>query len=50
MTNTTPDESEPRSNINEEVLHIPQRFTTGVWPLNGLVPYPRHLLLEAIPA
>ena len=36
--------SEPGSNGNEEVLHIPQSSRAGASPSDGLVSYPGHLL------
>ena len=45
LTGTTSlGQSEPVSNGNEEVLHIPQRSRTGVKLSDGLVSYPGHLL------
>ena len=42
---TTPGQSGPGSNGNEEVLCIPQSSSiTGASPLDGLVSYPRDLL------
>ena len=40
---TTPDQSEPGSNSNEKMLHIPQSFSiTAASPSDFLVLYPRH--------
>ena len=42
---TTPGQSGPGSNGNEEVLHIPQSFSiTKTSPSDCLVSYPGHLL------
>ena len=40
---TTPGQSEPMSNSNERVLHIPQSSRTGTSPPDSLVPYRGHL-------
>ena len=42
---TTPGQSEPGSNENEEVLLIPQSSRAGASPLDGLVPHEEHLVL-----
>ena len=41
-----PSQSEPGSNDNKGVLHIPESFKTGASLLNGLVLYPGHSLQE----
>ena len=41
---TTPGQSEPGSNGNESILHIPQNSRTGASLSNGLVSYLGHLL------
>ena len=42
---TTPSQSEPESDGNEGVLHIPQSSNhTGTPPSDSLVSYPRHSL------
>ena len=42
---TSPGQSGPRSNDNEEVLRIPQSLSITVTsPSDCLVPYPRHSL------
>ena len=41
---TTPGQSGPGSNGNEEAFHIPQSSKTGASPSYGLVSYPRHTL------
>ena len=44
---TTPCQSEPRGNGNEEVLSIPQSSSiTGASPPDDLMSYPGHLLRE----
>ena len=48
---TTPGQSEPGSNGNEEVLHIPQSSTiTGASLLDCLMSYSRHSLRGAYPS
>ena len=39
---TTPGQSEPGSNSNGGVLHIPESSTTGASLSDGLVLYPGH--------
>ena len=39
---TTPGQSRPGSNSNEEELHISQSSRSGASPLDGLASYPRH--------
>ena len=46
---TTSGQSGPRSNGNEEVLHIFQHSRTGVWPSHGFVSYPGHTLGRSWP-
>ena len=41
----TPGQSGPESNDNEGVLYIPQSSRTGASPSDGLMSYPRHLLI-----
>ena len=40
----TPSQSEPGSNGNERVLHIPQISKAGASPSDGFISYPGHLL------
>ena len=48
---TTPSQSEPGSDSNEGVAHIPQRSSiTGASPSDCLVLYPGHLLEESYPS
>ena len=43
LTNITiPSQSEPGSNGNEELFHIPQISMSGALPSDGLVSYPAH--------
>ena len=47
---TTPGQSEPGSDSNEGVLHIPHNLSiTGTSPSDSLVSYPGHLLGEGLP-
>ena len=46
---TTPGEREPESDGNEGVHRFPQSSSImGAWPLDGLVSYPRHSLVEVL--
>ena len=47
---TTPDQSEPGSNGNEGVIHIPQSFMAGAEPSDCWVSYPVHLLGKFYPS
>ena len=48
---TTPGQSEPRSNDNEGVLHIPHSSSiTGASPSNCFMSYPGHSLGESYPS
>ena len=49
ISTTTPGQSCPGSNGNEEVLHIPQSSKTGTSPSDSLVSYTENLLKRAIP-
>ena len=44
---STPGQSGPGGNGNEEVLHIPKSSRTGTSPSDGLVSYPGHSLGES---
>ena len=41
---TTPGQSGPGNNSNEEVLHFSQSYKTGLSPSDGLISYLGHLL------
>ena len=47
---TIPGQSEPGTNGNKGVLHIPQISTTGTSPSDDLASYPRHSLGESYPS
>ena len=44
---TTLGQSGPRNNVNEGVLHIPQRSRIGALPSDSLVSYPGHSSAES---
>ena len=46
---TTPGQSGPGSNGNEEILRILQNCVTETSPSDCLVPYPGHSLVESYP-
>ena len=49
LTGTTiMNKSGPKSNINDGVLHIPQRFRMKTSPADGLVSYPRHAEVQLV--